>query len=134
LREFLINHARPFIFTTALPPYCAAQVSEAIQLVRQAGQEREQLRRLGVYLRERMQAAGLSAGRSDSQIIPLIMGSNEKALRIASYLTAAGFAVRAIRPPTVPVGSARLRFSLSAALAMADLDALMDALTRGLAV
>jgi len=132
LREFLINHARPFIFTTALPPYCAAQVSEAIQLVRHADNERDRLRRLSVYLRERMQAAGLSPGRSDSQIIPLILGSNEKALRVASSLSASGFAVRAIRPPTVPAGSARLRFSLSATLSMADLDALMDALARGL--
>lgn len=133
LREFLINHARPFIFTTALPPYCAAQVSEAMQLVRQADNERDHLRRLSAYLRERMRASGLSAGRSDSQIIPLILGSNDKALRVASSLSDAGFAVRAIRPPTVPPGSARLRFSLSASLSIADLNALMDALALGLA-
>jgi 8-amino-7-oxononanoate synthase len=80
-----------------------------------------------------MRTSGLSSCRSDSQIIPLILGSNENALRVASNLSAAGFAVRAIRPPTVPAGSARLRFSLSAALSVADIDALMDALTRSLA-
>jgi 8-amino-7-oxononanoate synthase len=129
LRDFLINHARPFIFTTALPPYCAAQVSEAVVLVSQAEAERARLQQLSEYLRTRMRAEGLSAGRSESQIVPLILGSNDTALRLASALVAAGFAVRAIRPPTVPPGSARLRFSLNASLSIADIDALMEVLT-----
>jgi 8-amino-7-oxononanoate synthase len=128
LREFLINHARPFIFTTALPPYCAAHISEAIALARDADAERAHLRRLSEYVRRRMRAAGFEVGSGDSQIVPMILGSNETALRFASHLTAAGFAVRAIRPPTVPEGSSRLRLSMNAALTLGDIDALMNVL------
>jgi len=128
LRDYLINHARPFIFATALPPYCAAHVGKALELVRQADVERDRLWQLSEYLRENLRTAGFDVGTSDSQIVPLILGSNETALRFASALNAAGFDVRAIRPPTVPKGSARLRLSLNASLRIADMDALMAAL------
>jgi len=129
LREFLINHARPFIFTTALPPYCAAHVSEAIALTREADVQRAHLKQLSEYAHRRMRAAAFDTGNGDSHIIPVILGSNETALRFASHLTAAGFAVRAIRPPTVPEGSSRLRLSMNAGLTVEDIDALMEALT-----
>jgi len=128
LRDYLINHARPFIFATALPPYCAAHVGKALELVRQADAERDRLWQLSEYLREHLRTAGFDVGTSDSQIVPLILSSNETALRFASALNAAGFDVRAIRPPTVPKGSARLRLSLNASLRIADMDALMAAL------
>jgi 8-amino-7-oxononanoate synthase len=128
LREFLINSARPFIFTTALPPYCAAHVREAVALARELDSERAHLRKLGDYVRTRMRAAGLDVGQSDSQIVPLMLGSNDAALRVAGALGEAGFAVRAIRPPTVPEGSARLRLSLTARLAYEDMDRLLDVL------
>ena len=105
LRDFLINRARSFIFTTALPPYCAAQIHEALQLAAVADEERAHLARLGRHLRARMQKAGFDIGLSESQIVPLVLGSNETTLRFARDLSSAGFAVRAIRPPTVPVGS-----------------------------
>ena len=128
LRDYLINYARTFIYTTALPPYCAAQVREALLLAAEADRERAHLRRLGDYLRDRLRSGGFDTGRSNSQIVPLILGSNETALRFAAALTASGFGVRAIRPPTVPAGSARLRLSLNASLSIADLDALMNTL------
>jgi 8-amino-7-oxononanoate synthase len=128
LRSFLINHARPFIFSTALPPYCAAHVREGLALAREANIERAHLQRLSVHLRTRMREAGFDTGRSDSQIVPLILGSNDTSLRFASALSAAGFSVRAIRPPTVPAGQARLRLSLNAGLSLADVDALVHAL------
>lgn len=128
LRDFLINRARTFIFTTALPPYCAAQIREALKLARQADAERGRLRELSEYLRQRLQAAAFDTGRSDSQIVPLIVGSSEGALRFASAVSAAGFAVRAIRPPTVPAGTARLRLSLNAKLSFGDLDTVTEAL------
>jgi 8-amino-7-oxononanoate synthase len=128
LRDFLINQARPFIFTTALPPYCAAHVTKALHLVQMADAERTRLRQLGEYLRQDLRAAGFDIGKSDSQIIPLMLGSNEAALRFAAAVTAAGFAVRAIRPPTVPIASARLRLSLNASLSIEDMDALINAL------
>jgi 8-amino-7-oxononanoate synthase len=128
LREFLINHARTFIFTTALPPYCAAHLQEALRLAAQSEGARDHLRALGRYMRERMHAAGYDTGRSDSQIIPLVIGSNEAAIRFAADLNAAGFAVRAIRPPTVPYGTSRLRLSLNATLSFSDIDAFVDAI------
>jgi 8-amino-7-oxononanoate synthase len=128
LRDFLINHARPFIFATALPPYCAAHVSKALDLVRLADAERARLWQLSEYLRENLRTGGFDIGTSDSQIIPLILGSNETAIRFASAVNVAGFDVRAIRPPTVPKGSARLRLSLNASLRIADMDALMTSL------
>src|SRR5262249_14523752 len=99
LCEVLVNHPKPIIFRTAFPPYCAAQVSEAIALVVGADAERTQLARVSQYLRSCLRAAGFNAGTSDSQIVPLILGSNDRALQFASALSAAGYAIRAIRPP-----------------------------------
>jgi 8-amino-7-oxononanoate synthase len=126
LREFLINHARTFIFSTALPHYCAAHVSQALTLARQADEERSQLRKLSEYLRRGIRAAGLDTGTSDSQIVPVILGSNDAAIRFAAALSEAGFAVRPIRPPTVPAGTSRLRLSLNASLSMENLDAVLN--------
>jgi 8-amino-7-oxononanoate synthase len=126
LRDFLINRARSFMFTTALPPYCAGHVRKALELALGAEMERAHLRQLGDYLRHRMRAAGFDIGRSDSQIVPLVLGSNEAAVRFATALVEAGFAVRPIRPPTVPLGTARLRLSLNAGLSKEDIDALVS--------
>jgi 8-amino-7-oxononanoate synthase len=128
LCDFLINEARPFIFTTALPSYCAAHVQEAMALAMAADGERAYLQQLSERLRTGMRAAGFDSRRSDSQIVPLVLGPNEAAVRFAAAVSAAGFAVRAIRPPTVPAGSARLRLSLNAGLSTGDIDALLAAL------
>src|SRR5215510_14291094 len=128
LRDFLINHARPFIFTTALPPYCAAHVHAGIVLTREADGRRKHLLELSVHMRTRMKVLGFDIGRSDSQIVPLVLGSNETTLRFAKALSSAGFAVSAIRPPSVPVGTARLRLSLNANLSFTDIDSFLHAL------
>ncbi len=130
LREFLVNRARPFIFSTALPPYCAAHIREALSLASEANAERAHLHRLSDYLRGRLREARLNIGTSETQIVPLILGSNDAALREAAALSAAGFGVRAIRPPTVPVGSARLRLSLNASLSIADIEKVVEVVTR----
>jgi 8-amino-7-oxononanoate synthase len=126
LRDYLINHARSFIFSTALPPYCAAHVREAIGLVTAADAERTHLGEIGRYLRHKLRFAGFDIGRSNSQIVPVILGTNETALRFAAAANAAGFAIRAIRPPTVPAGTARLRVSLNARLSTSDLDRFVE--------
>jgi len=128
LREYLINHARTFIFSTALPQYCAAHVRAGLTLATEAEAQRSHLRQLGRYLRNRLREAGFDGISGDSQIVPLILGSNDTAIRFASAVCAAGFAIRAIRPPTVPRGSARLRLSLHAGLTFRDIDVLVDAL------
>ncbi|HEY2384380.1 MAG TPA: 8-amino-7-oxononanoate synthase [Terriglobia bacterium] len=133
LREYLINHARTFIFSTALPPYCSAHVREAIRLVGDADVERSRLEILSRHLRERLRAAGFDIGRSDSQIVPVILGSNETALQFAAAAQTAGFAIRAIRPPTVPAGTARLRVSLNARLRVKELDRFVETILAGVA-
>ncbi len=128
LQDLLVNRARTFVFSTALPVYCAAQIEEALVLAGGADAARAKLAELGRHFRGRMKDAGFDIGQSDSQIVPLYLGSNETALRFAASLTAAGFAIRAVRPPTVPAGSSRLRFSLNASLSVEDLDRAVDVL------
>jgi 8-amino-7-oxononanoate synthase len=124
LKQALVNRARPFIFSTALPPYFAAQVRAALGIVRQANDLRERLYSIMNTVRRRLKELELATGNSASQIIPVILGSNERAVRVAERLTRAGFAVRAIRPPTVPAGTARLRLSLNVGLSFEELDRL----------
>jgi 8-amino-7-oxononanoate synthase len=130
LRRFLINRARTFIFSTALPPYFAAQIHAAVLVVRDADAQRERLAAKATFLRDRLRSAGFETGQSDSQIIPIVLGANDRALHFASYLAKAGFAARAIRPPTVPEGTARLRLSLNVGLSLETLTRLADALVR----
>jgi len=118
LTEFLVNHARSFIFTTATPPYVPHQIRAALALVHVADDRRAHLHKLAATLRAELSAAGISCGASATQIIPVILGSNEAALRVAAQLQSAGFAVKAIRPPTVPPGAARIRLSLTCELSL----------------
>ena len=128
LKSFLVNHARTFIFSTAMPPYLAGQIRAALDLAIAADAERSHLRRIADALREAVAAAGLDCGSSSTQIVPIYLGSNEVALQMASHLREAGFAVRAIRPPTVPVGTSRLRISLTARNSMNEMEALARAI------
>ncbi len=114
LKQFLINHARSFIFSTAMPPYFAGQINAALKLTIPMDQERIHLATLASGLRKRLASIGMDCGPSSSHIVPLIIGSNEGALQIAAQLQERGFAVRAIRSPSVPLGTARLRLSLTA--------------------
>ena len=128
LKEHLINHARTFIFSTALPPYFAAQISAALSLARCMEQERRELRGRAAQLARDLRREGFDVARSSSQIVPVVLGSNERTLAAAAHLQQAGFAVRAIRPPTVPWGSARLRFSLTMNIAEEELTRLSRSL------
>jgi 8-amino-7-oxononanoate synthase len=114
LRRFLINRARTFVYNTGLPPYFASQVSAGMSLAKEAEGERARIEELGAFLRNELRRNGFDTARSDSQIVPVILGSNDAAVNFADYLRTRGFGVRAIRPPTVPAGSARLRLSLTA--------------------
>lgn len=128
LKEHLINHARTFIFSTAMPPYMAGQIRAALRLARGMDARRAELlshsRRLAAGLR----AQGYDTAASSTQIVPLVVGGNEEALATAEYLQQRGFAVRAIRPPTVKEGRARLRFSITAAIAHQELERLEKSL------
>ncbi|MBS1840726.1 MAG: 8-amino-7-oxononanoate synthase [Acidobacteria bacterium] len=128
LKEHLVNHARTFIFSTAMPPYFAAQIGAALRFACGMDFERRELldgaRKFAHSLREE----GWDVSAGDSQIIPCIVGQNDEALAAAEFLQGEGFAVRAIRPPTVPEGKARLRFSLTSLTGANDLTRLCDAL------
>jgi len=128
LKEHLVNHARSFIFTTAMPPYMAAQIRAALTLARGMDAERAALKQNAQALCTALRAQGWDTGASSTQIIPVIVGENEEAVAAAAFLQREGFAVRAIRPPTVPAGTARLRLSLTAAIGESDLRRLAESL------
>ncbi len=118
LKQYLVNRARTFIFSTALPPYLAAQMRAAIRIVASADRERSDLAAFTAFLRHRLVEAGFDIGRSDAHIIPVFLGENERAVRFSALLNDAGFGVRPIRPPSVPAGTSRLRIALTAKLSM----------------
>ena len=125
----MINRARTFLFSTALPPYMAIQISTALRLAEAASSERLHLKSLGNKLRKRLCKAGFDYGNSQSHIVPVFLGTNETAVRVGKELTDRGFAVRAVRPPTVPDGTSRLRLSLNSMISGQELDGLVDALS-----
>jgi len=108
--ESLIQRARPFIFSTAPPPAIAAALEASLEVIASEPERRERLLARARYLRGRLGLEG------DSPILPVIIGENERAVEVARELQAAGFDVRAIRPPTVPAGTARLRVAVNQGL------------------
>lgn len=130
LKDYLINHARTFIFSTAPPPYLAGQVRAALRLARGMDTERAVLQGRARQFCAALRSAGWDTANSSSQIVPAIIGSNDDALSVADYMQQRGFAVRAIRPPTVAEGTARLRFSLTTRVAEADLQQAADHLAE----
>ena len=130
LIETLIQFARTYIYTTAMPPALACAVTESLRIVADEPWRRVHLQRLVERFRAGAGALGLSLLPSASAIQPLLVGAAGDALRIADRLDADGLLVPAIRPPTVPQGQARLRVTLSAAHSEAQVDRLLDALAR----
>jgi len=130
MKDHLINHARTFIFSTALPPYFAEQIRAALRLTIGMGAERQTLMHRAKGFDGRLREMGFDTGGSASQIVPVIIGSNEDTLHAAEQLQREGFAVRAIRPPTVPLGKARLRLSLTTKIAGEDLSRLVECLVH----
>jgi len=128
LQEHLINHARTFIFSTALPPYFAGQIRVALHLAESADGLRANLHQLSAGFIQDLRAAGFDTLGSASQIVPVVIGGNEEALDAAEHLQREGFAVRAIRPPTVPVGKSRLRLSLTSNIPQVELTRLVQSL------
>jgi 8-amino-7-oxononanoate synthase len=128
LKEHLINHARTFIFSTALPPYFSKHIEAALDLSITMDLERQCLLKNAAHFIQNLRAHGFNTAASASQIVAVILGNNEDTLDAAEHLQRDGFAVRAIRPPTVPEGSSRLRLSLTTQIDMRELDRLVDSL------
>jgi 8-amino-7-oxononanoate synthase len=130
LIEFLIQKARTYIYTTALPQPVAAATRAALALVQAESWRRERLQALTAYFRRAALEAGVPLGPSATPIQPVLLGSAAAALAAQRELAQAGFWVVAIRPPTVPAGSARLRITLSALHTEPQLDALAGQLAH----
>jgi 8-amino-7-oxononanoate synthase len=130
LIESLIQFARPYIYTTAVPPAVAAASRAALRLVREEGDRRVHLQNLVQRFRAGAQSLGLELWPSLSAIQPIIVGDDARALCLADTLRQRGYWVSAIRPPTVPEGTARLRVTLSAAHTEAQVDGLLEALAE----
>jgi 8-amino-7-oxononanoate synthase len=128
LKDHLINHARTFIFSTALPPYFAKQIAAALELSISMDLERNLLLSSASRFIGELRAQGFETAASASQIVPIVLGSNLETLDAAEHLQREGFAVRAIRPPTVPEGSSRLRLSLTSLIPEQELTRLVNSL------
>ena len=127
MRDFLINRSRPFIYATAPSPLVAALVRAALRIVRDEPQRRERLHELVVFAGKKMeQLCGVAP--SGSQIQPVIVGSDVRAVNLAAAMQAAGYDIRAIRPPTVPEGTARLRIALTLNVDAATVSAMIETL------
>ena len=128
LIETIRNTGRSYIYTTALPPALCAAATESLRIVHAQPARRDRLHDLAIHLRKLLSVAGLAWGPDKqggdivTQIQPILLGEAGRALEMSRQLLAQGFLVPAIRPPTVPRGTSRLRVSLSAAHDPADLE------------
>lgn len=129
LRDWLVNRARPFVFTTGTPPALAAATLEALRIAREEPWRRARLRENARRLRDGLAALGFRApGEADGHIVPVVLGDAEATMRAGAALRERGFLVGAVRPPTVPPGRSRLRITLTAAHTGEHVDGLLDAL------
>lgn len=132
LIDTLVQRARPWIYTTALPPALAAAAGEALAIMRAEDWRRERVRAHVERFRAAAATSGLDLLASDTPIQPVLAGSAERALAASRVLADRGFYVPAIRPPTVPEGTTRLRVTLSAAHEDGQINALVGALAESL--
>ena len=128
LVDYLRNRARSFIYTTAPPPSCCGAALRGLEIMEGEPELRERLMKNVRRLREGLASLGYDTGRSTTQIIPLIAGDRERALFLSRFLLGRGILAPAIRPPTVPEGTSRLRITPTAAHTEADIDELLAAL------
>ncbi len=124
MRDFLVNRARGFIFSTSPSPLMACAVRESLRILSEEPERRDRLAAL-IALAERA-LAPCGVAPTGSQILPLVIGDDVPTMRLAAAVQAAGFDVRGIRPPTVPAGTARLRISLTLNVTQADIAGLAD--------
>jgi 8-amino-7-oxononanoate synthase len=128
LIDYLTNFARPYIYTTAMPPAIAAATRQSLTLLATENWRRDYLQQLIQRFRQGVIEQGWPLMASQTAIQPILLGEESKALALSQALAERGFWVTAIRPPTVPVGQSRLRITLTASHSEADIDCLLKAL------
>ncbi len=126
--DYLIQTAKSYVYSTPAPPALSATLSASVNLIEQGDDLRTHLRSLITYFKDNLQCKKWQLMPSETSIQPLIVGGNLEALALSEYLQKQGLLVPAIRPPTVPVGTARLRISLSAAHSLDDVKQLISAI------
>ncbi len=132
LIETLIQFARPYIYTTALPPAVAATSRVGLSLLREGSQRREHLHQLIAYFRQGAAQLGLVLMDSFTPIQPIVLGEDDLVMQVARQLREQGILVGAIRPPTVPEGTGRLRITLNANHSHKDVDQLLGGLKQAI--
>jgi 8-amino-7-oxononanoate synthase len=130
MKDYLVNFCSGFIYTTALPPPVLGAIEAALELIPKMEQERQQLLQLAHETRAALTSLGFAVGNSASQIIPVIVGTDANAISLSDWLLGHQIYVPAIRPPTVPDGTARLRLSLSALHSPTDIAKLVSVLKQ----
>jgi glycine C-acetyltransferase len=128
LRDYLINKSRSFIYTTAMPPLLAQASRAALEIIRQGGQLRRKLLENADDLREQLKVMGFDTMNSSTPIIPILVKGPVQAVAMSERLLRQGIFVQAIRPPTVPMGTSRLRLTVMATHTQEDLNQLLNAL------
>ena len=130
LRDHLINKSRSFIYTTAMPPALAQAARMALQIILEDAPRRRRLQENADHLRCGLKSAGFDTMNSTTPIIPVLVKDPQRAVSISKQLLQENIFVQAIRPPTVPMGTSRLRLTVTAAHSREDLDRLLDALRK----
>jgi 8-amino-7-oxononanoate synthase len=130
LCKYLINKARSFIYTTALPPLIVLAIHDNWLQAQQDSWRRKSLIAKAAWFREQLKSAGFDTGQSECHIVPLVVGANDLTVAFSQRLQQLGVAAVAIRPPTVPEGSARIRFSLTASLTSTQLQQAVDLIKK----
>ena len=126
--DYLIQTAKSYVYSTPAPPALSATLSASVSLIEQGDDLRTHLRSLISYFKDNLQCKRWQLMPSETSVQPLVVGDNLEALALSEYLQGLGILVPAIRPPTVPVGTARLRISLSAAHSLDDIKQLISAI------
>lgn len=126
--DYLIQKAKSYVYSTPAPPALSATLSASVELIEQGDDLRANLNRSIAYLKNNLKLNQWQLMDSDTPIQPLVVGGNKEALALSEYLQTCGILVPAIRPPTVPVGTARLRISLSAVHTLDDMKKLVEAI------
>lgn len=129
LIELLVQEARTYIYTTAIPPAVAEATRESLRIIKQEPEHRDHLQVLIKQFREGARSLGLELMESITPIQPLLLGEAEHAVAASEFLRSKGILVSAIRPPTVPVGQSRLRITFSALHQSEHIEQLLNALS-----
>jgi len=128
--DYLVNRARTFMYTTALPASALAAAREALRLIRRSGSFKRELWENIDYMRKGLLEMGFDLKQSEGPIVPIVVGEDNKAVRMQKMLLKKGIFLQAIRPPTIPANTSRLRLTVVRGLARADMDQALEALQQ----